>query len=129
MPAAHDRYPARQGYNIELTLGHGRVQVALFGDIDIAAGPGLRSLLDSLTLIRNDLCVNLTANTLIDSTGLGPLVEATRARRQDLALKLLVGSCSPAVLQLLDAPRMDAGPLLDVHRWDHMSACRSACYR
>jgi anti-anti-sigma factor len=111
-----------QDHSIDLTLGNSRALVRLAGDIDMVAAVDLTRLLESLDRLTTvEIHVDLAAVRFLDSSGLQPLIEATRRRRTWHLPPVLIGDCSTAVLRLLRILGVAANRVLDVDAWDQLA--------
>jgi anti-anti-sigma factor len=109
-------------YRLELTLSAAQSFVALVGDIDLAARADLTRLFDSLDVLTVPIRVDMSAVTFLDSSGLAPLIEATR-RRMTSHSPLFVVKQSLPVRRLLALLGTTDNPVLDVRaRWIGRSA-------
>ena len=84
----------------------GGVVVKLSGEVDLENSPRARRLLLEGVSRGRGLCVDLTAVTYIDSSGVASLVEAFQASRERGTGFALVG-VSPPVRRVLALGRLD----------------------
>ncbi len=121
MTAVH-AVPVRQvkGYRIDLALSRQQTLVTLAGEVDLAAAPSLSRLLDSIDILTVPTVVDMSAVTFLDSSGLAPLIHATR-RRTAPHPPIYVTVPSPVVSRFLHIAGMRNGPVLDVRRWDQLA--------
>jgi anti-anti-sigma factor len=111
------------GHRIAFGVRDGGTLIRLMGDIDLMAETDLNWVLESLHRLGvPPVKVDLSEVWFMDTSGLRPLIEATRHRRADGLEPLLVGPCSPPVMHLLNAIGVAADPVLDVDAWD-LLAC------
>ena len=112
----------RQGktHRLELTFSHQFTSVRLVGDIDLLAAHDVARLLESLDPLTVPIHVDLESVTFIDSSGLQPLIDATRRRRDQEMPPLLIGTCSRPARRLLNCTNLHGDPLLDVAAWDRL---------
>jgi anti-anti-sigma factor len=116
------RLREEQGHSVDLLLRNGSAVVRLAGDIDMVAAEDLSRLMQSLDrLTTAAVHVDLADVRFLDSSGLQPLIEATRRRRVVRLPPVIIGECSVAVLRLLHALGIDADPMLDVDAWDALA--------
>jgi anti-anti-sigma factor len=111
--------PGRR-HRVELVLSRQAAYVSLAGEIDTQAAAALTRLLNSLETLPVKVHFDLRQVTFLDSTGIEPLVVATRLRRQRGLPPLMIDACSGPAKRLLAAAGLGAGPLLDVSGWDHL---------
>jgi anti-anti-sigma factor len=112
----------QQDHSIDLTLRTGSALVRLAGDIDMVAAEDLSRLLTSLDRLTTiDIHIDLAEVRFFDSSGLQPLIEATRRRRAWQLPPVLIGECSTAVLRLLSILGVAANRVLDVDVWDQLA--------
>lgn len=109
-----------KGYHLGLTLGPRLSLITLSGDIDLAATGDLTHLLDSLSILTVPVHVDMAAVTFLDSSGVAPLVEATRQRAAP-SPPIIIGERSQPVRHLLRAAGLGDEPVLDVEAWDQLS--------
>jgi anti-anti-sigma factor len=117
------RLRVQQEHSIDLTLRNSSALVRLAGDIDMVAAEDLTRLLESLDRLTTiDIHIDLAAVRFLDSSGLRPLIEATRRRRAWRLPPVLIGDCSTAALRLLSILGVAANRVLDVDAWDDLRA-------
>jgi anti-anti-sigma factor len=76
------RQPDDGAARMTVTVGWQSVQLALTGDIDLAAASGLKRTLERIDRMPDmTLHVDMATVTFLDSTGVRPLVDAARHRR------------------------------------------------
>jgi anti-anti-sigma factor len=110
---------AGAAYALGLTIGRRSAQVRVTGEIDLAAVADFTRLMESLDLLAYmSVEVDLSEVTFLDSSGVNPLVEASRRRQLAQLPPILIGVCSPAARHLLDVAELDGRPYLDVAAWD-----------
>jgi anti-anti-sigma regulatory factor len=120
-PAPEGRRPARR-HSLELTLSRSSASVIFAGQLDLACVPDVTRLMQSLELLQVTVHIDLAMVSFLDSSGVEPLVEATR-RRRDLQLPpLLVDRCSQSARLLLDAAGLDGDPYLNIDAWDRLQS-------
>lgn len=84
----------------------GRLVVALAGEIDLDRAPMVRRQLLDCVKRQQDVLVDLSAVTYIDSSGIASLVEALQwARRRGSDLSLV--AVSPQALRVFELARLD----------------------
>jgi anti-anti-sigma regulatory factor len=109
---------APTAHTLGLTIGRS-AQVRIAGDIGLEAVADLTRLTQSLDLLGYmSVDVDLSAVTFLDSSGIAPLVEVARRRRDAQLSPVLVGECSPPARFFLDAAQLDGRPYLDIDAWD-----------
>jgi anti-anti-sigma factor len=114
--------PEAHAHVLGLTIGRDAARVHLAGDIDLAAADDLSRLMVSLDLMAYmAVDVDLGEVTFLDSSGVGPLVEATRRRRRDHLSPLLIGKCGRAARYFLDVSGLQGRPHLDLSAWDRLA--------
>jgi anti-anti-sigma factor len=117
------RLREQQGHSVNLVLRNDSALVRLAGDIDVVAAEDLNRLMASLERLTTvAIEVDLADVRFLDSSGLQPLVEATRRRRAWHLPPVVIGECSKPVLRLLHVAGISADPLLDVEAWDDLCA-------
>ncbi|MFQ5415974.1 MAG: STAS domain-containing protein [Myxococcota bacterium] len=84
----------------------GVLVIAFEGDVDLEHSPTARDVLLDGVEQGKGVCVDLSAVTYIDSSGVASLVEAFQAARQKQASFALV-SVNPAALRVLQLARLD----------------------
>lgn len=85
---------------------HGHLVVALSGEIDLDRAPAVRRQLLDCVKRQQDVLVDLSAVTYIDSSGIASLVEALQwATRRGSALSLV--AVSPQALRVFELARLD----------------------
>lgn len=75
-------HPPSYGPQLELRTTHlrsGIVEVRVEGEVDLAGGKRLQTLLTEIGRADRPVLVNLSTCTFIDSTGLSALIRASRA--------------------------------------------------
>jgi anti-anti-sigma factor len=113
--------PSGAGYTVKVTINWQSVQLDLGGDVDVLAAAGLTMTLDSIDRMpAMTVHVNMADVTFLDATGVRPLVEAARRRRDFDWPPLLIASPSRPVVRLLRATGLGPGPQLDIDRWDKL---------
>jgi anti-sigma B factor antagonist len=111
--------PESAAYTIAVTVDWQSIRLDLAGDIDLAAARELTQTLERIDRMpAMALQVDMARVSFLDSTGVRPLVEAARRRRDHEQPQLLINSASLAVLRLLRAAGLGSGPALDVDGWD-----------
>jgi anti-sigma B factor antagonist len=84
----------------------GHLVVALGGDIDLDRAPTVRRQLLDCVKRRQDVLVDLSAVTYIDSSGIASLVEALQwATKRGTGLRLV--AVSPQALRVFELARLD----------------------
>jgi anti-anti-sigma factor len=111
--------PGRR-HRVELVLSRQAAYVSLAGEIDTQAVMALTRLLSSLETLPVKVHFDLREVTFLDSTGIEPLVIATRLRRQRGLPPLVIDACSEAAQRLRAAAGLGTGPMLDVSGWDRL---------
>src|SRR5579872_6836244 len=77
--------------------------VRVGGEVDVASAPELEKLLESLPVAGEDVVVDLTDVTFLDSTGLGVLVGAwNRCQKSEPAGKLALVVATSEIERLLE---------------------------
>lgn len=84
----------------------GTLVVLLHGEIDLQNSPEIRKELMARLSDHQDVVVDLSAVTYIDSSGVASLVEAYQAARR-LGLRFSLAAISPAALRVLKLARLD----------------------
>lgn len=80
----------------------GRVVIVLAGEVDLNSAPAFRAALDeALAAGVDDVEIDFTGVTFMDSSGLGAVIHAHRAA-SGLGRTLSLGARSPVVDRLLD---------------------------
>jgi anti-sigma B factor antagonist len=84
--------------NVEPTITGSRTVLAVTGEIDLATAPRLRVAIDAAFASgAQDLCIDLTDTTFMDSTGLHVLVDAA-GRADELGCTLTI-VCPPGPVE------------------------------
>jgi anti-sigma B factor antagonist len=84
-------------FECQVSREDGRVHVALFGELDIAAAGGLDRTLEEVERESSHLVLDLRGLTFLDSTGLRSVIAAdARGREQGRRVTVVQG---PAVVQ------------------------------
>jgi anti-sigma B factor antagonist len=112
-------------YQLGLIFNRSCAIVTLIGDIDVAAAPDLNRLLESLETFSSPVEIDMSAVTFLDSSGLAPLIAATR-RRIETCPPLYISARSRPVQRLLHAAGMIDGPVLDIRGWDQLATVLAA---
>lgn len=120
-PAPAAKVKRAKCYQLGLTLSASQTLVTLTGDIDVAAAPDLGRLMASLDILTVPIHVDMSAVSFVDSSGLTPLIEATR-RRTASRSPIFVGRRSRSVRRFLEIAGMASDPVLDVNGWDRLAA-------
>jgi anti-anti-sigma factor len=116
---------AGAAHALGLTIGRQSAQVRISGEIDLAAVADLTRLMESLDLLAYmSVDVDLGEVTFLDSSGVSPLVEASRRRQFAQLPPILIGLCSSSARCLLDVAELGGNPYLDVAAWDHANKPR-----
>jgi ABC-type transporter Mla MlaB component len=109
---------APPAHTLGLTIGRS-AQVRIAGDIGLAAVADLTRLTRSLDLLGYmAVDVDLSAVTFLDSSGMAPLIEVARRRRDAQLSPVLVGECSAQARFFLDRAQLGGQPYLDIDAWD-----------
>jgi anti-anti-sigma factor len=115
--------PESQPHVLSVSIGRDAVQVSVAGDVDVAAVADLSRLMDSLDLLAYlPVDVDLSNVTFLDSSGIGPLVEAAVRRRDGQLSAVRIGRCSTAARYFLDVLGLNGRPHLDCAAWDQLAA-------
>jgi len=96
--------------SLDVTTSDGvpdRIVLAMTGAIDMATGKAFRDALDDAIEHAQDVIVDLSAVTFMDSTGLNALVRCARQTRQRSAGTVRIRSPRPVVRRLLDVTGAD----------------------
>jgi anti-anti-sigma factor len=110
--------PARV-YTIKLTLSGQFAQLRLSGELDAAAAPELTRTLEGLDRIPvTTVHVDMTGVRFLDSSGIRPLVEAERRRRDLGQPPFLIGGISRRARRLFVVSGLGRGHRLDIDGWD-----------
>jgi anti-anti-sigma factor len=127
---AHDRLLAELARALQqaaevytITVSHGTqfARLELSGEIDAAAEPELTRALEGLDDIRDmPVQVDLSGVTFLDSSGVNPLAEAARRRRDLEQPPLLIAGISRQARRLLTVSGLGTGPQLDILSWDSL---------
>ena len=117
-------------HSLDLVLDQDSSLVRLSGDIDVVAAGDVDRLMRSLDQMTTVVIrVDLGDVQFIDSSGLQPLIEATRRRRARGLPPVLIARASRPALCLLRAAGLTADPVLDVDAWDRLAAAGSEAAR
>jgi anti-sigma B factor antagonist len=97
---------------MRLTVEKGQTEsgvlIRVEGEVDLYSSPELRkAILKSVPSADDELAIDLSAVTYIDSSGVATLVEGLRSAREKDAGFVLVRP-STAVLQVLELARLDS---------------------
>jgi ABC-type transporter Mla MlaB component len=106
------------GHRLALRLGVRETEIRLSGALDVAAVEDLCSIFERLESLVMPVSVDLAEVTFLDSTGLWPLIEATRQRERSGVGALLIVDRSRQAQFFLDVAALDGNPRLDVECWD-----------
>jgi anti-anti-sigma factor len=94
---------------------HGRLVITVRGDLDLLTTPGLRDLADaelaSFTAESDEIVIDLSEVSFLDSTGIAVLVHAHR-HAETIGRHLVVRAPSAAAQRVLDAGHLEV--LLDI---------------
>ena len=90
--------------------------IAIEGELDLARAPGLKwALIDSLEAGHDQLVVDLSLTTFMDSTALGVLVSVNRSVEE--GARLAIACAHPNLLKIFELSGMDSAfaifPTLD----------------
>lgn len=85
---------------------NGRLVVELAGEIDLDRAPQVRALLLDCVIRGNDVLVDLSQVTYIDSSGIAGLVEALQQARE-LGRSFDLVALSPQALRVFELARLD----------------------
>jgi anti-anti-sigma factor len=99
-------------------LGVQATEVRLGGSLDVAATEDLCAIFERLETLVMTVSVDLADVTFLDSTGLWPLIEATRQRERSGVGALLIVDRSRQAQFFLDVAALGGDPRLDVESWD-----------
>jgi anti-sigma B factor antagonist len=109
--------PSSAGFEIaQYGLDEQTSVVSIKGELDLSSAPRLKwALIDSLQAGNNQLVVDLSLTTFMDSTALGVLIGVNRSLEPDVRLAIV---CAQAeVLNIFELSGLDAGfaifPTLD----------------
>jgi anti-anti-sigma regulatory factor len=109
---------APPAHTLGLVIGRS-AQVRIAGDIGHTAVADLSRLTQSLDLLGYlTVDIDLSAVTFLDSSGIAPLVELARRRRDAKLSPVFVGECSQQARFFLDRGQLDGRPHLDIDAWD-----------
>jgi anti-sigma B factor antagonist len=89
-----------------ITEEQGRLVVAFQGEVDLEHSPKARAVLLECVAKKQDVFVDLSGVSYIDSSGVASLVEAFQTSRQQ-GSKFALVSVSPAALRVLELARLD----------------------
>jgi anti-sigma B factor antagonist len=110
-------------YTMAVTVDWHSVRLHLTGDIDLAAASELTRTLESIDRMpAMRLHVDMARVTFMDSSGVRPLVDAARRRRDYDWPALLIDGISRPAKRLLTLAGLGEGPHLDVAGWDRLVA-------
>jgi anti-anti-sigma factor len=112
--------PGRR-HRVELVLSRQAAHVSLAGEIDTQSSATLTRLLSSLETLPVKVHFDLQQVTFLDSTGIEPLVVASRLRRRLGLPPVVIDACSDAASRLLAAAGLGTGPMLDVSGWERLA--------
>jgi anti-anti-sigma factor len=110
-----------KAYTLALTLSRRGAWVALSGEIDVVAGADVAQLMASLDRFSGEIHLDLSQVAFLDSSGLQPLVEATRRRQSQGLPPVLIDAAARPVKRLLEVAALGGDPVLDVAAWDQLN--------
>jgi anti-anti-sigma factor len=116
-------------YAVEASIVRGVCGVSVVGEIDVAAATVLRRFLGRPAYARVPLALDLAAVRFLDTSGLAPLMELTRARRTERRPPLHIDRSSPCVQRLLSVLSLGGCPELDLVAWDALLTVRPGSSR
>jgi anti-anti-sigma factor len=104
---------------VEASLGDGRTEIEVQGELDLAVADQLRDALERAD--GEEILVSLASCEFIDSTGIAILVHASKANGR----KLVVHSPSVQVLRILQVTGLTGNGLVFESREEALTACGS----
>ena len=106
-----------------VTLRGQFARLRLSGELDIDTAAEFTRTLEGLDLMSNvRLHVDMTEVAFIDTSGVRPLVDAARRRRDQGRAPLLIDGISRPAQRLLTVAGLGAGQQLDIDGWDRLAA-------
>ncbi len=104
-----------------VTLRWRAIYLYLSGELDMAIAPELTLTLDDLDRMpAMTLHIDMAHMSFLDTTGVGPLVEAARRRRDHDWPPLLIEGTSRPAKRLLTLAGLGSGPQSDFVEWDRL---------
>jgi anti-anti-sigma factor len=105
---------------IETSLGDGRVEIEVQGELDLAVADQLREAIERAT--EEEILISLAACEFIDSTGIAVIVHASQAD----GVRLVAHSPSAPVSRVLQVTGLTDNGLVFEDREEALSACASS---
>ncbi|HEX4019117.1 MAG TPA: STAS domain-containing protein [Frankiaceae bacterium] len=110
----------QKAYTLGLAMSRSGASVCLTGEIDAAAAADVAQLMDSLDKVQGEIHVDLSQVTFLDTSGLQPLIDATRRRQTQALSPVRIERASRPVRRLLDVAGVGGNPVLDARAWDRL---------
>jgi ABC-type transporter Mla MlaB component len=110
-----------KAYTLGLTLSRRGASVCLAGEIDLAAAGDVAQLMDSLDSFSGEIHIDLSQVAFLDTSGLQPLIEATRRRQSQGLPPVSIDAATRPVKRLLEVAAVGGDPVLDVAAWDQFN--------